>query len=62
MADFDKAVSLNGKDAAALYNRALLHVEKGEKDKAKADFEAVLAVVPDHKLAKEHLAQLNKAG
>jgi tetratricopeptide (TPR) repeat protein len=62
MADFDKAVSLDSKEAAALFNRALLLEEKGEKDKAKADFKAVLALVPDHKLAKERLAQLEKAG
>jgi hypothetical protein len=39
-----------------------LYATKGEKDKAKADFQAVLAIIPDNKEAKGELAALAKAG
>lgn len=50
LADLDKAVSLDG-NAATLLRRADLLEDMGEKDKAAADFQAVLGLDPSSKAA-----------
>jgi TolA-binding protein len=60
--DLDKSISMDAKQPIALFNRGVLLAAKGEKEKARADFEAVLKLTPDSKPAKEQLAALNKSG
>jgi len=39
---------------------AMSHVANGDTDKAKADFEKILAAQPENKWAKEQLEELNR--
>jgi tetratricopeptide (TPR) repeat protein len=62
MADLNKAVQLDSKQLVAYFNRGQLHLANGEKANAKADFQAVLALAPNHKEAKTQLDAIAKAG
>ena len=57
LADFDKAVSLDGNSATLLRRGALLET-MGQKDKAAADFRAVLNLDPSSKVALRRLGLL----
>ena len=61
-ADLDKSLEMNPNQPIALFSRGVLFVNKGEKEKARADFEAVLKLTPDNKAAKDQLAALDKPG
>jgi len=55
IADFDKAIALNPKDAIAYTNRGLAYSEKGDYDSAIADYDK--AIVLDPKLALAYTAR-----
>ncbi len=46
IADFEKVIALNPKDAAAYNNRGVVYGMKGEVDRAIADFDKVIALNP----------------
>jgi tetratricopeptide (TPR) repeat protein len=46
LADYNKALELNPKDAVAYNNRGLVHHERGELDKALADYSMAITLDP----------------
>jgi lipoprotein NlpI len=53
---------MDAKQIVALFNRGTIKAKQGNAAAARTDFEAVLAVAPDHAQAKQSLAALSKAG
>jgi tetratricopeptide (TPR) repeat protein len=53
LAYFDKAVAQNANNADAYYYRGLAYLAKGETAPAKADFEKLVELAPDHPRAAE---------
>ena len=46
IADYDKAIELDPKDAAAYYNRGLAYADKGEYERAIADYDKAIELDP----------------
>lgn len=51
---FEKAIGIDPDYALIYSNRGDFYLELGEKEKAKADFEKLLALQPDNKKAKKY--------
>jgi Tfp pilus assembly protein PilF len=54
---FTKAIACDSTFYQAYFNRGITYERMGQKDKAKADFQKVLALRPNHALAKQHLGK-----
>jgi tetratricopeptide (TPR) repeat protein len=52
MADFDKAIGLNSRNARAYYYRGMIHMIRDEHDKAVEDFSKALELKPGYPTAK----------
>jgi len=55
LGDYDTAIRLNPSEATSYYNRAAVHVAKGEYDQAAADFRKALGLRSDYNLARQAL-------
>jgi tetratricopeptide (TPR) repeat protein len=56
--DYNKAIEINPKDAAAYYNRGNAYEKKGDKARAIADFSKAIEINPNDQDAKNSLARL----
>jgi len=61
IADFDQAIRLNPRYAAAFYNRALVHLDAGDKELAIADYRQALTLNPNLQLVADALKELGAA-
>ena len=58
IADYDKAIKLNPRDANAYNNRGFAYGKKGQRDKAISDYRKALQIDPSHQFAKRNLKAL----
>jgi hypothetical protein len=54
VADYDRALALDGRLALALHNRGMVRWKKNDRAGAAADFDAALAADPTLDIATEH--------